>query len=203
MFSIDDFLDRGRRADELSRLKKGMAIARRVALPGAQALAMNAYRQRPSENDGVRLAEVLLDLYSYEQAAHILRDLHADNCLPRVVAAAHVPRVWQNQEHPSSVLIRDEWLALFAMAGYTHNFETAVRPNEAMTLYRGATYECRYGLSWSEKKTVAGSFGRDHIWRGHFEPDRLLARITNASSGLELEYVADPTGLTLTDVQRD
>ena len=77
----------------------------------------------------------------------------------------------------------------------------ARRPLLSRRLFRGATRECRFGMSWTRNRDIAIYFARyrqapgaeGQVWVAVFRPSRLLAYIED-----EEEYLVNAVG---TDVR--
>jgi hypothetical protein len=122
----------------------------------------------------------------------------------RDVLTATIGGVWTGAEYPDQALGRRAWLELFAEAGYTEEGRPAERPTDPLTLYRGATYERRRLMSWTDNRAVAERFaagglvGRQagRLWTATVPPPALLCRINDRD---ESEYVVDTRGLRIVE----
>jgi hypothetical protein len=107
-----------------------------------------------------------------------------------------VARAWDLCGHPMQVLPRERWVALFRLAGYTHEFVPAPRPVEAVRLFRGSDEAGAEGMSWSSRLDVARWFAVQRaggrVWSAVVEPWRLLAFMAGVS---EDQTVVDTAGL--------
>lgn len=150
-----------------------------------------------------------------------LLGIHENGLLSHDAAEVLVPGAWNGAEHPMDELDPDDWGSLFRYAGYTHDGVRRVRPRKVKRLFRGADYANRDGWSWTEDLALATWFAEresvyksaavpDHphgygqrhtdgrVWVADVEPDRLLARITEARPG-ETEWVVETDGLVITE----
>jgi len=111
--------------------------------------------------------------------------------------------VWSAAEYPERALDQSMWLEIFGYAGFRRDGEVAPPPAESLTLYRGATAEGRFGMSWTNDLEVAEKFARAGIrgravgtvWTAEVEPRYLLAYVGREGTRGESEYVVDPAGL--------
>lgn len=118
-----------------------------------------------------------------------------------------VPPLWRFRDDRCEVPV-GSWRALFEGCVYTHDFEVAQRPLRwrPYTLYRGATVENRYGLSWTGDVDQARYFARSRqapgvrgsVWQCRVPANRVLARVSAMS--WEDEYVCDVRNCTVTRV---
>jgi hypothetical protein len=65
--------------------------------------------------------------------------VRAAHLLTAELAAELVAEVWCAAEFPEAALDQEEWLSLFALAGYTVNGASADLPPSPLRLYRGAS----------------------------------------------------------------
>ncbi|MGO8770100.1 hypothetical protein [Mycobacterium sp.] len=117
----------------------------------------------------------------------------------RIVA---IGETWTTLPQPLAWLRRDQWLAMFAAAGYHDGTETA-KPPDQITLYRGGIWKAR--MSWTGNRKVAERFRDAHqvdhtrpskLWTVTVGPDRLLAHYhLKPRFRYEDEYVINPIGL--------
>lgn len=140
----------------------------------------------------------------------LLFDLYFGGSLDLRCNPGLVADVWSDTEFPTgSVEWELMWRAAFEAAGYTHDGESASRPAESITLYRGCHHERRLGMSWTSNPVVAQWFadrdlgyGQGNVYVHHAQPDELLAFIgTEIGRGAD-EYVLDPLCLDDGNVAR-
>ncbi|RZT86797.1 hypothetical protein EV383_3695 [Pseudonocardia sediminis] len=108
-------------------------------------------------------------------------DLVGDDVLPRAVADA-----WSGPARPTQRLDPEQWVELFAAAGYAEDGEPATRPPVPLRLHRGPDDE-RTGMWWTEDGERAAAETT------LAPPEAMLARIT-APDG-RTGYVVDPSRL--------
>ncbi|CAN5888085.1 hypothetical protein BH10ACT9_BH10ACT9_35500 [soil metagenome] len=114
--------------------------------------------------------------------------------------------VWGQCQSPHAYLSDDKWREMFDATGFTHNGQPATPPTEVV-LYRAAPKEWRECWSWTTHLQVAQVFQQWHhtdtssIWTITAPADALLAAWSNwqLPSFGATEYVADPTGLHITE----
>lgn len=118
-----------------------------------------------------------------------------------------VPHLWGFRPDRCEVPM-ESWRSLFAGCHYTHDFEVTRRPLRwwGRTLYRGATSDNRFGLSWTGDIEQARYFARSRqapgvwgsVWQCRVPASRVLARLSSRS--WEDEYVSDVRGCAVTQV---
>ncbi len=93
------------------------------------------------------------------------------------------------------------WVDLFDEAGYTVDGQSAPRPTQPVTLYRGCHHDRRFGMSWTADLERARWFadrdlglGPGLVYVTTADPKSLLAFIGDGHRR-ESEYVVDPTYL--------
>lgn len=136
----------------------------------------------------------------------LLHDLYHTGSLSVVDNPGIVADVWSMAEFPVNLLPDEMWVGLFEEAGYTHDGQPAPRPTDAVTVYRGALFERRRGMSWTTDMDRARWFaerdlggGRGMIWAYLAPPEALLAFIHDSSRG-EAEHVVNTAFMSGGDV---
>lgn len=151
--------------------------------------------------------EVACRRVSPNPAVTLLASLHAAGLLTED-AARYVGVVWSGAELPQEVMLdRGRWLELFAIAGYTVDGQRSERPKAPLQLYRGAPYEHRHGMAWTDSAETAQQFAdgkgyarsKGQVWTATVEPSRLLCHCTERR---ESEYVINPAGLRVDEPDR-
>ena len=145
----------------------------------------------------------------------LLWRLYESGLLTRWSATRHVAAAWSGCEFPEDALWDydpDAWHYLFGLAGYTVDGRRAERPTEPVKLYRGASWERREGMSWTDDVTVARWFAnrstRIHpespgrLWTTTVDPGCLLARNVNERPG-EPEYICFVDARAITELPLD
>lgn len=114
-----------------------------------------------------------------------------------------LPWIWRHRPDRDPLDNAAAWHAMVVHAGYFEwksgmpGGRPARRPMLARRLFRGATEERRFGLSWTTKPDIArhfASYRQPHgevgrVWVATFTPSRLLARL-----GDEEEYLVEAEG---------
>lgn len=117
-----------------------------------------------------------------------------------------LPKVWKSKADDCQVPV-ETWRAMFAKIPYTVNAEVSPRPRRRLRLFRGATPEHRYGLSWTRDKKQATYFANHRqdprrrdatVWVCDVPPDRFLADLGKRS--MESEIVCDVRGLDIREL---
>lgn len=108
-------------------------------------------------------------------------ELIGDDVLPRAVADA-----WSGPARPTRRLDPEQWVELFAAAGYAEDGEPAARPPAPLRLHRGPDDD-RTGMWWT------GDGDRAAAETTLASPEALLARITDPDG--RTGYVVDPSKL--------
>lgn len=114
---------------------------------------------------------------------------------------------WVGSEYPTFQLSKEEWVTMFGAFGYTVDGISQERPNESLTLYRGATPEHKFGMSWTDNRDIAARFasgdllgrGAGVIFTADVEPERLYAYFHEGRR--ESEFVIETDGLEITAVE--
>jgi hypothetical protein len=134
----------------------------------------------------------------------LLFDLFCNGALDVALHPGVVGTAWSKAEYPTRCLEPAIWVKLFAVAGYTHDFDPAPRPTEPVELYRGCTPAGRLGMSWTSDLP----FARRFAYGGASEPSEccvycfdsppgaVLAFIRDAPGRPENEYIIDPAYLS-------
>jgi hypothetical protein len=115
---------------------------------------------------------------------------------------------WVGSEYPTFQLSKEEWVTMFHAFGYTVDGTSRERPTESVTLYRGATPECKHGMSWTDNLDIAARFasgdllGRDpgFVFTAEVEPGRLYAHFHEGRG--ESEFVIETDGLDVVALKR-
>lgn len=117
---------------------------------------------------------------------------------------AEFPQIWRSRPDSDPLDSAEAWRAMVEHAGYftwksgQAAGRRARRPVWPRRLFRGATPERRFGMSWTRNPAIAEYFARyrqppgrevGRVWVGVFAPSRLLAYIKD-----EREYLVDPVG---------
>lgn len=133
----------------------------------------------------------------------LLFDLHARGAIDISANPSVVALVWSGPEYPERCLEPAIWIRFFKLAGYTYNGQPAEPPTEPVGIYRGATYEGRFGMSWTTDIETARKFAfegmrgrpRGAVCAATVEPAGLLAYIDEKRPG-EAEFVVNPAYLS-------
>lgn len=136
----------------------------------------------------------------------LLLTLIEESCLTPAAVRELLADVWTVTEFPGHNGGVDRWRDAFDQAGWLSDDDSA-QPTEPLTLYRGATPEHQYGMSWTADPERARWFAKrfssphspGYIYRRTFAPREILARFTGRN---EDEYVVwiDPDD---TDTEQD
>ncbi len=110
---------------------------------------------------------------------------------------------WTIPEWPASHLTARVWVSIFREAGFVSDPPDLRPPSEPLTVYRGATFGRRRGMSWTLDLDRARWFasrsslltGRPvgMVFRSSIPPESVLAIMTGGRR--EAEVVVDPVGL--------
>lgn len=118
-----------------------------------------------------------------------------------------LPAIWRLRSDSDPLDSDAAWRAMVEHAGYfTWRSGQACgrrsrRPTWPRRLFRGATFERRFGMSWTTKRAIAEYFARyrqtpadeiGQVWVGLFPPGRLLAYIED-----EREHLVDAVGVDI------
>lgn len=101
--------------------------------------------------------------------------------------------VWTMAEYPEKLGQRT-WLDMFDSAGYVSDGPS--RPDEDITIYRGAPEWGRRRMSWTTEPSIATKFARKktrqpgEVWRATVPPHAVLAQIVEGRH--EAEVVVNP-----------
>jgi hypothetical protein len=116
--------------------------------------------------------------------------------LPELIAFA-----WLRDDSPTSDLSEEEWLQIYAAAGFFSYPQERARPRDAGTFYRGTSAERLRRMSWAEDRHVAAMLGNRHAWHrpaalyaATVMPDAVLAFLGRQGEGWTV--VINPAGLT-------
>lgn len=142
-----------------------------------------------------------------------LLDALADQLRPDTFASA-VPEAWVSADYAEMRDQRTRWLTWFRRAGYTHELVRADPPAKPLRLWRGAIWELRRGMSWTDDRDRAQWFadraqgvrvrggGEEWVSDGMLfttlAPSRSLLAYVHEMGRTESEYVIDPHGLRIT-----
>lgn len=137
------------------------------------------------------------------QCPGLLFDAWTTKEISAQTVTALVGPVWCDAEFPEACLKRSYWLELFAVAGYTVDGKAAPRPDAPVTLWRGADFSRRRGMSWTADREIAEWFAtsqsRDRAYGWLFQvkarPSSLLCFNGGPDSRGEAEYVVNTKGL--------
>jgi len=133
---------------------------------------------------------VLGDMMPSAQRPRVLRDaIHASRVpiedLPELIAFA-----WLRDDSPTSDITEFDWIEIFKTAGFFSYPPGRSLPASMITVYRGATADRLYRMSWAEDRNVAIQLGRRHAWRSPaalysatIEPAGLLAFLGRQGEG--------------------
>jgi hypothetical protein len=112
-----------------------------------------------------------------------------------------LPAVWSGAERPLSTLGARDWIGLFREVGYVTDDPSYSKLTEPLTVYRGATWGRRRGMSWTLCRLTAERFaarslvlGPAYIFTATVPPTGVLAMIREERPG-EDEVVVDPAYL--------
>jgi len=141
----------------------------------------------------------------------LLQELVEERLLTTWAVRRYVGSAWSGCEYPEDALRSEQWSELFLWAGYTVDGKRADLPASPLVLFRGASYERRYGWSWTDDCNVARWFADRSsggypaspasVWQATVEPWRLFARNVSTREG-EPEYVVDTDDLDITECER-
>lgn len=141
------------------------------------------------------------------QITAALASMIGDPRLTSAVLTYLVPPLWRFRDDRCDLPI-ESWRPLFEGCAYTHDFEVARRPLRwrPYTLYRGATIENRFGMSWTGDIDQARYFARSRqapgahgaVWQCRVPANLVLARVCAMS--WEDEYVSDVRGCDVTRI---
>lgn len=120
---------------------------------------------------------------------------------------AELPSVWRLRPDADPLGSDAAWRAMIDHAGYFKWKSGQIggrrtrRPLRARRLFRGATHDRRFGMSWTRNRAIATHFAhsrqasgaKGEVWVAVFRPSRLLAHIED-----EEEYLVNAVGV---DVQ--
>ena len=116
--------------------------------------------------------------------------------LPELITFA-----WLRDDSPTSDLSEAEWLDIYSAVGFFSHPEGRARPDEAVTLYRGASAERLRRMSWADDPHVGAMLGTRHAWHepaalyaATVMPDAVLAFLGRQGEGWTV--VVNPAGLT-------
>ena len=174
---------------------------------------VNYFRERGKPT--VRALRTALSRVGRNNKPKLLWRLYEEGLLTRPAARRHVGAAWSACEHPEWAFDVDddyggeEWLYLFWLVGcYTVDGKRAPRPEQPLTLYRGAPRESQDGWSWTDDRDVAQWFADrfpdmpdrlpSFVWTATVEPWRLFCRNHEDARG-ESEYVIDTSDLEITE----
>ncbi len=142
-----------------------------------------------------------------DNGPQLLFNLWDEGLLTRWTLTRFVGEVWKACDHPEAEVAEELWLLAFEQAGYTVDGRRAEYPDTPLILYRGASFERRLGMSWTDDVNVARWFASKWndakgypgiVWTATVESWRLLARNTDTPDG-EPEYIIDTFGLALAE----
>jgi len=126
------------------------------------------------------------------------------HCLTPRAADRAMAQAWALDNSPEQLLPAVDWLRAFDAVGFTSDpddpFEAPTHPHQ---LWRGATFESRYGLAWTSEAHIARRFADNLRARGLsgevfvtiVEPHLVKARYN--THGDENEWVVDSSGLDI------
>ncbi len=120
--------------------------------------------------------------------------------VPAQVMTAVIGPAWSTAEYPQMTLPAGDWLAMFALAGYTVDGVPVERPVAPLVLWRGSHKARRRRWSWTVDRAVAerfaglGSRETGTVWTAVVPPEALLAHLTDRD---ESEYVVNTRGLKI------
>jgi hypothetical protein len=113
---------------------------------------------------------------------------------------ALLPSAWSGAEFPERCVKSDQWVGWFHEIGFFSDLGRP-QPSDAITVYRGSTWERRHGMSWTTDDAIARrfadptgfhGFGLTHyLLRAVVTPVDVLAFIDDVRPG-ESEVVVDP-----------
>ena len=140
--------------------------------------------------------EAAVDLYARFRAGQLTRE----------DMAAQLPPIWRSRERLDPLGSAAAWRDMVDYAGYftwrsgTPHGQRARRPWRRCRLYRGASTENRFGMSWTTNLAVARHFAdhrqapgaHGHVWVATFAPGQLLGYLHD-----EHEYLVNTTGATI------
>jgi hypothetical protein len=116
---------------------------------------------------------------------------------------ALLPVVWTMAEWPERHFGAATWIGLFRWVGFVSDDPSIVAPSADMRIYRGSTYDHRFGMAWTTSVERAERFAnrsRDffglanvEVFVGDAPPSAVLARIVGGRQ--EAEVVVDPAML--------
>jgi hypothetical protein len=114
-----------------------------------------------------------------------------------------IPDTWLYNDSSEPTIGSIRWVEMFRAAGFLLRPTNGTRPVDAVNVYRGATRERTYGMSWTTNQDTAKQFARrheqigiSHLYRALAPLDAILARFERPGEGQE--FVLDPEGLELT-----
>lgn len=151
--------------------------------------------------------DVALARVGRDNSPELFFSLMEEGLITRWACRRFVGDVWSACDHPENAVEKELWLAAFGWAGYTVDGRGAERPDAPLVLYRGASFERRYGMSWTDDIKVAHFFAKEWrvarahpgvVWTATVEPWRLLAHNAKQREG-EPEYVIDTSGLAVSE----
>lgn len=133
-----------------------------------------------------------------------LAELWESGRLPLEYLEAMLWPVWVGQPDHRTAPSKQQWEAMFRAVGYQEDGQPARRPWLPRRLYRGASGDRRYGLSWTTNPSVARHFLTRHddsarVWTCVCHPSRILASGRRGRDS-EGEFVLDTTGLEISEV---
>jgi hypothetical protein len=133
---------------------------------------------------------VFSDMMSSGQRPRVLRDAIRASRVPIQDFPELIAFAWLRDDSPTSDITESDWTEIFKTAGFFSYPPGRSVPASAITVYRGATAERLYHMSWAEDRNVAIQLGRRHAWHctaalysATAEPAALLAFLGREGEG--------------------